>query len=981
MKARTALRWMIPVCVLAGGLLLLLLISLQVTAAAPDAPGAQISLFNAPSPPTAIRPGEAELFHWEIVASTTPVSVSFKLINVDTGALIESQVYPGASGLDVSRSYILPAGYTLPFGKLFERYRVRIEYYSLQAGNESNAEAIFWVTQDTGNLQVVKFNDLNGDGERDPGDGPVPGVVFTLNIQGQQVGGVTDAAGQIFWSDVPVGNYLVSEQTPAGSVPTTPAQVNVPVTANTTTVQEFGNRTIPGALEALVFVDHDGNGSQDPGDLPFVGATVNFLTPACSEMQSGVTGAAGTVTWPDRCVGEYVVWLDVPFGYLATTPDTVTTTVSSGITSLVEFGIQGQGGLIACKFNDRNGNGAQDVGEGPMAGVALSWLNDLGGTGSSVTGQDGCVAWQDLPAATYAVTETPPPGCMPTTEPYPPQVILPPGQSRFVDIGNRCFGALEARTFEDLDDNGTWDPGEAPLGGVAVSWSNEYGEGDSDVTDATGILTWPSEPEGAYTVTASILPGFAPTTPSTQTGAVLTAQTTTFDFGQRPRVGRLYLPLLLKQVSQVTPTPTADPATVTPVGAGCVTGRKIDTTLTGLPGWTINLQPAAGSTVRSTITDGLGQFRFDGVPAGRYMVSEVLQSGWTPVFPPSVIIVVSAGDQCTSVTFQNRQATPTPTATPTSTPRPIVPNIPHPKGIGVNVQTNRIYVASKTSDRLVKIDGATNAVLASYPTGDEPFGVAVNSNSGKVYVANYAGDSLWVLDGASGALLGTVSFSSLGYGEPAFVAVNETLNRTYVTLHDGGRLAVINGATNALITTVEAEAGALGVAVDPGLQRAFVACRDTGNVVVIDTTSNTRLWGQTFPVQGEPYAIAVDAVRHRLYALISEGGGDPDRVAVFSLAPSGASRIGTVMVGAGGVDGGTGIAVNTTTGHVFVANSAAATVTVIDGPGMVVLNTLAVGDDPGMVGVNPATNLVYVGNRGSNSVQVLQDSFTRRPRR
>ncbi len=652
--------------------------------------------------------------------------------------------------------------------------------------------------------------------------------------------------------------------------------------------------------------------------------------------------------------------------------------------------------LTACKFNDRNGDGAQGGDEGPMAGVQLAYLNDLGDSDSGVTGSDGCVTWINPPAATYAVTETFPLACLPTTDPYPPQVTLADGQSAQVEIGNRCFGALLARTFEDLNDNGTWDPDEAPLGGVAVAWSNEYGESDSDVSDATGILSWPIMPEGAYTVTASTLPGYAPTTPTTQTGALLTAQTITVDFGQRPRVGLLYLPILLKKATQATPTPTSDPPpptptsgtpTPTPVGAGCVSGRKIDTTMSGLPGWTIILQPANGSTPRSTVTDGLGNYRFDGVPEGRYMVSEVVQPGWTPVFPPSVLIVVTAGDQCTEVTFQNRQVavtpttTATPTATPSSTPLPTIPGIPHPKGIAVNVQTNRVYVASKTTDRLFKIDGATNAVLASYHTGSEPFGAAASSTTGKVYVSNYAGDSLWVLDGSSGALLGTVYFSSLGYGEPSYVAVNEILNRAYVSLHDGGRLAVIDGATNALIMTVEAEAGALGVAVDPGLQRAYVSCRDTGNVVVVDTTSNTRLWGQTFAVQGEPYAIAVDAVRHRLYALISVGGSNPDRVAVFSLAPSGASRIGTVMVGAGGVDGGTGIAVNTTTGHVFVANSADDTVTVIDGPGMAVLNTVTVGDNPGMIGVNPATNRVYVGNRGSNTVQVLQDSYTRRPRR
>lgn len=1103
MKPRNSWGWMAAAALVAGGLLMVLLAAVNApAAAAPSAPDAQITLVNAPSPPTALRPGESELIHWEIVASTTPVSVSYKITNVDTGVLIESQVYAGASGLMVSRAFTLPPGYVLPFGKLFERYRVRIEYHSLQAGNEANAEAIFWVTQDTGNLRVRKFNDLDGNGVRDPEDGPVAGVTFMLSIQGQQVGGVTNAAGEILWTDVPIGTYLVTEQVPPGSVATTPSQVNVAVAANATTTQEFGNRAIPGTLEALVFLDGDGDGVQDPGDPPFPGATVNFLTPVCHETGSGVTGLAGTVTWLERCVGEHVVWLDVPAGYIPTTPDTVTTTIASNVVSHVEFGIQGQGGLAACKFNDRNGNGQRDPGDDPVAGIELTYHNDLGGSGSGETGQNGCVVWMSLPAATYTVTEETLPACSPTTDPYPPQVALAAGQSAQVEIGNRCYGALVVRTFEDSDANGAWDPGEQPLSGVAVQWNNEFGDSDSDLSGATGILTWPVEPAGVYTASAALLPGYGATTPLTATGALLAGQTTTFDFGQRPNVacvdgykvndnhqglfgwqiraqladgsgplysqvsdasgyfrfdqlplgvyrfwevlqpgwtavtapsfdvpllepgqqclrirfknrlaspsqGRFYLPMLLRQIVFAAPTETPGPATATPVGAGCVTGRKIDVTMTGLPGWTVTLQ-AAGGPLRSALTDGLGRFRFDGVPAGQYTVAEVLQTGWVPVFPPSAAVLVAAGSQCAEVTFQNRQATPTatatatatatPTATSTSTPTatatatpnpsptptatsappPVITGIAHPKGIGVNVQTNRIYVASKTADRLYKIDGATHAVLASYTTGDEPFGVAANSATNKVYVANFASDSVWVLDGTSGVLLGTVYFSGYGYGEPSYVAVDETLNRAYVSLHEGGRLAVIDGASNALITTVEAESGALGVAVDPGLQRAFVACRDTGRVVVVDTATNARLWGQTFPVLGEPYAIAVDAVRHRLYALVSASGSNPDRVAVFSLAPSGASRIGTVMVGAGGAQGGTGIAVNPTTGHVFVANSAQDTVTVIDGPGMAVLATMAVGDDPGMVGVNPATNRVYVSNRGSNSVQMLPDSFMRR---
>ncbi len=125
------------VVAVAGLLLLALLWTVGATAAPspilgtgelrvePLAPDASITLSNAPSPPTAIRPGETQSIQWQIIASTTPVSVSFRIINLDTSALVDSQVYPGATGMSVTRGYTLPPGYTLPFGRLFERYRIQ----------------------------------------------------------------------------------------------------------------------------------------------------------------------------------------------------------------------------------------------------------------------------------------------------------------------------------------------------------------------------------------------------------------------------------------------------------------------------------------------------------------------------------------------------------------------------------------------------------------------------------------------------------------------------------------------------------------------------------------------------------------------------------------------------------------------------------------------------------------------------------------
>ena len=238
-------------------------------------------------------------------------------------------------------------------------------YYSLQSGNEASAEANFWVTQDTGSLQIVKFNDRNGNGVRDSGEPGVPGVLFRLVIQGQTLGEITDQNGEILWSDVPIGSYQVTEVVPPGSVATTPNPVTAQVTANATSTVLFGNRIIPGALEALVYVDINGDGVQDPGDLPYQGATVSFVSP-CGDNSSGVSNAAGLVIWPNRCVGAYSVALTVPPATQLRRPHR-RRPPSPQATTRVSFGIQGRGTLVAFKFEDRNRNGVRDAGEPPLA--------------------------------------------------------------------------------------------------------------------------------------------------------------------------------------------------------------------------------------------------------------------------------------------------------------------------------------------------------------------------------------------------------------------------------------------------------------------------------------------------------------------------------------------------------------------------------------------------------------------------------------
>lgn len=348
----------------------------------------------------------------------------------------------------------------------------------------------------------------------------------------------------------------------------------------------------------------------------------------------------------------------------------------------------------------------------------------------------------------------------------------------------------------------------------------------------------------------------------------------------------------------------------------------------------------------------------------------------TPTPLPTPSITMTPTETPTPTMTHTPEPTPTPTATRTPVPTlpPItIQGLSHPKGIDINRFTHELYVASRNTDRVYRVNPLTGGVLNSVAVGDEPFGVAVNSAANKIYVANFRGDSLSVINGTTQAVIKTISFAP--YGEPTYVVIDESANRIYVPLHKGGRLAVINGATDTLLTTVEVGGGAFGVAVDPLLKRAYVSCRDAKLVRVVDTTTNLIRWGDTVNLVGTPYALGINPGLNRLYVSYAPENDNPRQVLVHRIPDTGPSLLTAVLVGNGGPDGGGGIAANPATGHVFVTNSQDNSVSVFDGVTNMLIATVPVGLDPQFVAIDPGLSYAFVGNRVSNSISGIPDGY------
>ena len=159
-------------------------------------------------------------------------------------------------------------------------------------------------------------------------------------------------------------------------------------------------------------------------------------------------------------------------------------------------------------WHDLNSDGVQDAGEPGIDGVTLT-LTSAGGDTTDVTGGGGNYLFANLPPGDYTVTvdlTTLPPGFVPTTV-TSMDVAIGLGESFFdADFGFVILGSIGDFLWEDANDNGVFDAGEAPIAGATVTLIGPGGPQNkatvTTTTDANGLYLFADLLSGNYEVTA-----------------------------------------------------------------------------------------------------------------------------------------------------------------------------------------------------------------------------------------------------------------------------------------------------------------------------------------------------------------------------------------------------------------------------------------------------------------------------------------------
>jgi uncharacterized protein (DUF2141 family) len=436
------------------------------------------------------------------------------------------------------------------------------------------------------------------------------------------------------------------------------------------------DRLAPAAIVGSVFLDINGNGTQDTGEPGMPGVTVYLDLNGNGKFDPGpggdvatISGFDGKYVLPTNAVGTFNVLEVVPTNFTQTTnnptsvtlPATPPTTVIPGPV----FGNQfvpptpTTGGVIHGNvFNDLNGDGIRETNEPGQAGVFV--FLDLNGDGKfnpptptspgepfTLSGPNGGYEFHVAKDGTYSVLENVPPGFTMTTPAPTPVSVAGGAVVAGPDFGNHMLppppptgGVIHGTVFVDINGDGVRQTNEPGQFGVFVFLDlNGDGKFNPPTPTSPGEPFTISGPNGGYEFhvskdgTYSVLEnppfGFTMTTPAPTPvavagGAVVAGP----DFGNHPNP---------------PPTPTL----------GYITGRvfldansngKLDPNEHGMPGVRVyddaNGNGKFDTGEKYTFSTFTGRYLLI-LPAGPHSIQEVVPTGFTQTVGPGNVTIVA----------------------------------------------------------------------------------------------------------------------------------------------------------------------------------------------------------------------------------------------------------------------------------------------------------------------------------------------------
>jgi YVTN family beta-propeller protein len=301
----------------------------------------------------------------------------------------------------------------------------------------------------------------------------------------------------------------------------------------------------------------------------------------------------------------------------------------------------------------------------------------------------------------------------------------------------------------------------------------------------------------------------------------------------------------------------------------------------------------------------------------------------------------------------SRTATPTKTAvvgtaTPTATSTPSRTATPTQTGVVRTATPVSTSPPSGTATPTATLSACTLSVAKTISLSASPKGMAVDPVGQRVFVGLAGSSSVAVINAITNKVLST--WTSDGQGSTNGVAFSQ--NKLFLSKRTNAKVSVLDASTGKFIKNIAVGSAPYGMAASD--TRVWVANFNDGTISLIDAGTNSLLSTRS----GSPFPSLAAALGSRVF-ITAYGGGLMD-------IDSSNNILKTISTGSGSY----GVAVDVGANRVYVSNRDSKTVSVVDATNDAVVNSFTGARSPYGLAVNPVTKHLFIDYADSNAIRV-----------
>jgi YVTN family beta-propeller protein len=272
-----------------------------------------------------------------------------------------------------------------------------------------------------------------------------------------------------------------------------------------------------------------------------------------------------------------------------------------------------------------------------------------------------------------------------------------------------------------------------------------------------------------------------------------------------------------------------------------------------------------------------------------------------------------------------------------------------------HIEIKRIlaYVTNTDSNSVTVIERQRDLVVGTIAVGRRPKGIVAKSNGTKVFVANAGSNSISVIDTDARKVTNTIS--NFGYS-PAELALSTDGQVLYATNPDSDNVSVFDVISETVSSGIKVGRRPVAIAYDGERSKIYVANRGDNSISIIDV--NTASVESTVTVGLQPFGLAVQD--DKLY--VANTGSNT--ISVIQLGSYAVVK--TVEVGQMPMKALSGLP-----GWIYVTNGSNNEVSLYYRSMDIITKNLSVGDFPTNMALDSLRRKLYVVNSLADTVSVV----------